>query len=81
MTSDDPVVVDEALLLIGKRDAGELESEVWKFLDNDGAGLQQRAAAPLGAYLQVPEFSRLSPLKRKADPDPFVRASALGSAK
>jgi hypothetical protein len=35
LTSDDSVVGDEALLRIGKRNVGELESEVWKFLDSE----------------------------------------------
>jgi HEAT repeats len=79
LTSNDPVVVDKALLLIGKREVTELEPEVWKFLDSEDEGLRQRAVATLGGNLRVPEFRDRALTMAKADPDPFVRASAVNA--
>jgi HEAT repeat protein len=79
LTSDDPVVVDEALLLIGKRELRELEPEVWKFLDSEDSDLRMRATWTLGGNLRVPEFRDRALIMLKADPDPFVRSSAVAA--
>jgi hypothetical protein len=54
-----------------------IQPEVWKFLDGEEDDLRDRAAETLGIYLQVPEFRDRALEMAKADPDPFVRASAV----
>lgn len=61
LTCDDAIVVDEARLLIGKREVRELESEAWKFLDNEDSDLRETAAATLGGLFACTGISRSSP--------------------